>query len=168
MAQNQTLQKDAIAQQISNLLLTYPDLEKDEALRHDMLEGATSAFEYIEQQLRTAAEKKHLLAGLKDYIATLKERAERLDHEIEVHRAMIRRTMEGAQLTKMKTTVANVTLASGKPKVIVKDLNLLPDECKRVFVEANKTAIAARFSAGEQVPGAELSNAEPYLLVKFK
>lgn len=168
MAQNQLLQKDVITQQVNNLLMTYPDLEQDEQLRHDMLEGSTSAFEYIETQLKAAAEKKALLKSLKEYVDTLKERADRIDHEIEVHRQMIRKVMDQAQLKSMKLPVATVTLASGRPKVIIKDLELLPDDCKRVIVEPNKIAIAAKFGAGEQVPGAELSNAEPFLQVKFK
>ena len=58
-----------------------------------------------------------------------------------------------------------VSLAQSQPKVIITDEAAIPGELMRVTREPNKKAIGERLKAGEAIPGACLSNAEPYVRI---
>jgi hypothetical protein len=73
--------------------------------------------------------------------------------------------MEAAGLKKVERPAATVSIAAGRPKVVITDENELPEDCVRVKREPDKARIAAQLQRGEYVPGASLSNAESVLRI---
>jgi Siphovirus Gp157 len=162
------LNQKTIEQEIQNLLLQYPELSDDEQLRADMLEGATSAHDYLRFLVKRVGETEGYYAGTKSYVGTLQDRMDRLKSTVGMYRALIRRLMEKADLSKVQLDIATLNMQPSGRKVVITDEDLLPEDCLRKFTEPNKTIIGDRLKAGETVPGAELSNAEPHLVIKTR
>lgn len=160
--------REIVEHELNNLLISYPELADDDDLRRDMIEGATDTFEYVSFLVRRIGETKAYAAGTKDYVSELRLRIDRLERCEHFYRAMITRLMEKMNFQTVALDFASVRLQAGRPKVIIVDQDLLPRGCVRVFIDPNKTVIGEKLKAGEIVPGAELGNAEPHLVVSFK
>jgi len=157
-----------IEQEIANLVLHYPELADDEQLRADMIEGETEAFEFLSRVVRSIGENKALASGIADYLGELAERKSRVERRIDAFRALAFHVMQKADLRKVELPEATLSVRNGTQKVIVSDETALPDTCIKVVRSPDKTAIKERLSAGEEVPGAFLSNGEPSISIRVK
>jgi hypothetical protein len=151
---------------LTALLAAYPDLEQDDVLRLDMIEGETNALDLID--LLIAAEREAL--SLEEAVKILQERLAIRQARFANRRGAIRKylmqLMEAAGLKKVERPAATVSIAAGRPKVVITDENELPDYFVRIKKEPNKDAIAKAFKEGRKnIPGAALSNAEPVLRI---
>lgn len=72
------------------------------------------------------------------------------------------RPLEACGMTKISCPLFTITLAKGRESVVVDDENSIPDDLMRVKTEIapDKTAIAAKLKAGEEVPGARLERGQ--------
>jgi hypothetical protein len=144
---------------LTALLAAYPDLEQDDVLRLDMIEGETNALDLID--LLIAAEREAL--SLEEAVAI---RQARFANRRGAIRKYLMQLMEAAGLKKVERPAATVSIAAGRPKVVITDENELPDYFVRIKKEPNKDAIAKAFKEGRKsIPGATLSNAEPVLRI---
>jgi hypothetical protein len=162
------LNRETVEHELNNLLVFYPELAEDEQLRRDMIEGATSVFEYMTFLVRRIGETRAYATGTKGYVNELKGRIDRLERAEQFYRDMIRRLMDKMDFKKLPLEIAHVRIQAGKPKVMITDEKMLPRDCLRVMVEPNKTVIAEHLKAGHVVPGAMFGNSEPHLVVTFK
>lgn len=163
-----TLDVKTVQDQITALLLAFPELEEDEVLRADMIEGQTSAFEFLSSIVRKIGSTKALCSGTADYIGELQERKERLERREHALRMLVTKIMNTAELRKAELPEATLSIANGRPKVVIVNEKEIPQEFLRIKTEPDKTRIAAAITAHEHVPGCVMSNAEPVLRIIVK
>lgn len=157
-----------VKQQVDNLLVSCPEIAEDEVLRADMIEGATNAFDLLGEFVRLIEETDILLDGISERCDELKQRAARLERRKLGLRTLIFKLMEAGHLTKAELACATLSIRNGAAKVIITDETVLPDKLCRIKREPDKFAIKELLTAGYEVRGAELSNAEPTLSIRVK
>jgi hypothetical protein len=170
------LQPDFIKQQISALLVLYPELAEDIDLRLDTIEGETDALTMIDRWIKAIEESKILLDGAEIRVKELIERVKRFERRIEALREGIRMIMQAAELHKLERPTATLYFAKSQPKVMditgsnfdLRSHPHLADEFVITSRAISKSLIAAALKAGENIEGFQLSNSEPHLHVKTK
>jgi hypothetical protein len=162
------LNPQQVQQDIANLLLQYPELAEDEVLRTDMIEGKTDAFDFLSQVIRRIGERQSLANAAGEYAKEISERKARLERGVEALRSLVFKIMSAGDLKKAELPEATLSIRNGTPRVIVTDEAVLPPDCIRMTVSPDKTVIKEKLTAGQSVPGAELSNGEPSLAIRIK
>jgi len=157
-----------IRDEITALLLAFPELEEDEILRSDMIEGQTSTFEFLSGIVRKIGSTDAIISGTADYIGELKERQDRLERRKHALRSLISKIMNTAELRKAELPEATLSIRNGQPKVQIINEQEIPRDFLRIKTEPDKTKIKAALQAHEYVPGAALSNSEPVLAIIVK
>ena len=165
---NMRVSPQMIEQEIANLVLRYPELESDEQLRADMIEGETGAFEFLSMIVRTIGETNALASGTAEYAKELGERKARLERRVEALRSLAFSIMQKAELRKAELPEATLSVRNGTPRVVIVDESAIPDECTKVVRSPDRTAIKERLARGEEVAGAAMSNGEPSLSIRVK
>jgi hypothetical protein len=156
---------EQIRQQITALLLQYPELGEDEVLRTDMIEGSTDTIEFLNELERRHREAWIIFSGLKVVLADLAKRADRFANQIAGIKQLMHKVLDDANLRKVRLATKTLTIIQGKSKVLVLDETELPEKYWRVHREPDKQRIHMDIEAGIHVPGATLSNSEPYLRI---
>lgn len=162
------LNVEVVRQQISNLLLQWPELEEDDVLRADSIEGETDAHEFlrlVEEQRREATA---MAGACSTTIAELEVRRDRFVRREHAMRKIAFQVMEAADLRKIEMAEATYSIRNGSPKLIVTDDAIIPDILCRIKREPDKKKIADLLKQGNEVQGAILSNAEPTLSIRTK
>lgn len=158
----------AVMQQVTQLLLVYPELGEDEILRADMIEGETDLNELLRSIVRKRQDAVQMVAAIKgsqDDLAARKARYERRD---EAMRELAFKLMQHAELPKCELPEATLSIRNGTRKVIVTNEVMIPTACTKITRTPDKTKIKAMLESGQTVPGAELSNAEPSITIRVK
>ena len=156
--------------QIELLRVTHPSIwdEYDDQLIADTLEGATDLHEFLAAVVRRMVEATAFAAGIEAMIDQMKARRDRFDQRTEAMRGIAFNVMQHAEVKKIELALATLSIRAGVPKVIVTDEAALPENCVRIKREPDKHLIASYLKAGQEVPGAALSNSEPSLAVRVK
>jgi hypothetical protein len=162
-----------IQQQITALLLLYPELAEDDQLRADMIEGVTELHEFLREIERRRQDATHMAGAIAGNIAELELRQERFTRREKGLRELMRKLMELADLRKIELPEATISMAKGQPKLIGDcDPGVLITSgfggCVRVKHELDRAAIKSELTAGGEVPGFYLSNAEPHITIRTK
>ena len=76
--------------------------------------------------------------------------------------------MEALNLTKFRSPEFTVSVQAGRPGVVVTDAAALPTEYVRVETSPDLTKLKSALSRGEIIPGAELTNGSPAIVVRTK
>ena len=155
----------AIVESIRRLLVQYPELEHDADFRRDVIEGQTSFAIVIERLVRETREIKGTIAGLTDAQAELGAKIEAKAKRNEAVRDAIAGMMEAAALDSFGSKSAKISFGAASKSVVVTDVDLLPDQYRKVTVTPIKTEIKRAIEAGVTVPGAELSNGQRALRI---
>jgi hypothetical protein len=154
--------------QIANLRAAYPQMDEDEQLRLDMLEGSTDLHEFLTAVTVRLSDTNAKIEALGDLIATFKARCDRFEQRSDAMRALAHKVMDWAEVRKVELPIATLSIRAGQPRVIITDEARLPPDCVRVRTEPDRVAIKERLARGEPVDGAELSNSEPSLAIRVK
>jgi hypothetical protein len=156
--------------QIDALRASHPSIweEDDDALVADMLEAETELLVFLGALVNRMNEATAYAAGLDYLISSLVARRERFNGREEAIRALVFKMMTWAEVRKIELPQATLSIRTGQPKVIITDEAALPDHLVRVKREPAKTLIRELIDQGVDVPGAQLSNAEPFLSVRVK
>lgn len=165
MKHNGQLEAKYVSDQITALLLAHPELEDDDILRADMIEGETGINDFLSEIVRKIGEAESYSAGLQTYIDQMHRRIGRLEGRITALRSLIFKIMSAGDLKSVKLAEATLTIRAGTAKVIIVDEKLIPTLFMRVKREPDKKLIKEALLAGSPVAGAELSNAEPVLSI---
>jgi len=144
--------------QIRNLLLMYPELADDEDLRTDTVEGATDLKEIIEHLLNREKDAEVLVEGIGKRVSDLVGRRNKLKDRQQSIRAVILSLLHVVDLRKLELPEATISVIRTGPSVQIVDEGLVPDTLCRFKREVSKTAIKEALLAGEEVPGAVLTN----------
>lgn len=163
-----TFNLKTIRDEIIALLLAHPELDEDEILRADMIEGSTSAHEFVSILLRKIGATQALTEGTRAYVAELRERVERLERREQALRQLIRKVLEAANLPRMDRPEATVSMKAGVPRTLITSEVDLPIEFWRIRRDPDLTKIKVALKDGVHVPGAVLSNPEMVLSIRVK
>ena len=156
--------------EIERLRVTYPQIweDGDEQLLLDSLEGETDFHRFLAAVVRRICEAEACAEGIGDLIREVRERQARFEQRGDALRGMAFKLMNWADVRKVELPQATLSIRAGQPRVIIVDEARLPPDCVRVRTEPDKITIKNLLARGDQVPGAELSNAEPALSVRIK
>lgn len=153
---------------VAELARVTEDLTDDDAAL--AVASETNLAEAIEAALLANAEDAAHVETLKQLAAQMEARMARKAARIERRKGAILAAMEIAGLPKLELASATVTAGRGKRKVLITDLELIPDEFirEKVTRTPDKDAILKAILAQRQISGAELSNTAPVLTVRTK
>jgi len=163
------LEPNIIRQQIANLILQNPELEEDETLRADMIEGETDAFEFLRMIERQRQDTAALAGAIASNIAELGLRQERFERREKSLRALIMKIMDAADIRKAELPEATLSIRNGQQKLVGEaDPETFNGTYVRVIRQLDRASIKEALKAGSIIPGFELSNAEPTLSIRTK
>lgn len=159
------LEIDAAQRLKERLIAAYGE---DADLLRDMVEGETSLHKAIGKAALELAAVEGEVEGVKIAKTKLEERLERHRNRAEGIRDAIQTAMETAELTSLKTPAATLSMRASPPRVEITDLEMLPATYMvQPPPSPDKRSIGAALKAGEEVPGAAMSNQPPALSVRF-
>lgn len=157
-----------IIHHINCLLVQCPELEEDEQLRADMIEGETNLNEFLRDMEAKRRDAAAMAGAIATTITDLEQRLARLERREQAMRRLMHKLMEAADLKKIELPEATLSIRNGTPKVIITDETLIPEILCRIKREPDKQRIGQLLKEGSPVQGAELSNAEPNLTIRTK
>lgn len=154
--------------EIGKLLAEYPELEEDEALRADVIEGETDAHKIIARALEQRQEAETLAGAIKARVVDLSARQSRFERKSEAMKQLIRNVMQAASLSKITLPEATLSITSPRSTVGIEDLEQLPQGYFKTVRQADKAAIKEALFSGQEIPGAYLVTGSPGLMVRTK
>jgi hypothetical protein len=141
----------------------FPD-ETEETLA-DSIEGESDLPGAIIAVLRAAIEREVTAKALADLIETMVGRKRRFEDGARNLRLAALHTMEEVGLRKLAAPDMTVSVGTTKPKVLITDETLIPDDLCKTTRTPSKTDIAKAMMEGREVPGVTLGNPETHLTV---
>lgn len=149
-------------------------MQETEQLESDdieiIIDSETNFTEALEAVIAANILDESHIHGLEGAIKDFRARADRKAARIERRRGAILAALEIVGLMKKELATATLSVAAGRPKVIVTDEAAIPDDFfrTRIIHEPDLNRIGDSLKAGEEVPGAILSNTSPTLRVLLK
>jgi len=160
----------AIEYEITNLLAAVyqsnPELKSDDDFKLDILEGSTDLLEIVDKLMINLSLTEGYIEGINITRARIDARSVRLKKKSDVIRSIIRRLLEAAEMRKFTVPHGTASLTVKPQSVEIVDEGLLPEEFFRITKSPNKTLIGEKLKAGEDVPGAQLSNGGETLTIR--
>lgn len=133
--------------------------DADPALILDTIEGETNLAEACCVVLEQTVEDEILIDGLAAKIAELQTRKGRMEKSVETRRGIILMAMDKAGLQTIRSPLGTMTARPTAPKATITDEALIPARFfKPQDPKLDRAKLAEALKAGEQVPGASLSN----------
>lgn len=148
-----------------------PAIGDDDDALADLIEGESDALEAASRLLRWMGERAANIAALKAYEADLSVRRKRLEDGVAAARTALSRFMEEVGLSKLDRPEATLSIREASPSVVYAidfDPEQLLEGLRRWKCEADKVAVKAALEAGEEVPGARLTNGGSVLTVRVR
>lgn len=157
-----------VVREITDLLAVYPELEEDENLRADTLEGETDINNVLAKLVQEREAAYAMAEGVKVPVNDLRERKARLERRGDGYGEAIERVMSAAGLSKVTLPSATISVSQAAPSVVIEDETKLPDRFIRTKREPDKAAINAAIKEGLEIPGVVVSNGGSRLTVRVK
>lgn len=157
-----------VVREISDLIAVYPELEEDETLRADTLEGATDINAVLSKLVQEREAAYGMAEGIKVPVDDLRQRKARMERRGDGYGEAIEKIMNAAGLNKVTLPNATLSITNSAPPVTISDEAAIPDRFIRTKREIDKTAINAAVKAGEEIPGVVIGNAATRLTVRVK
>jgi hypothetical protein len=145
----------------------YLDLD-DETIR-DTLEGITDLHEMIAAVIRSALVDEALQTGLRGRLDNMKERLSRLEVRASKKRELALHAMNEAGLAKLEQPDFTASTRAGSPALIVVSEQTIPEAYWLPQPpKLDRQGLLGELKRGASIPGAELSNPKPVLMVRTK
>lgn len=157
-----------VEREINALILAYPELAEDDALRSDMVEGETGLTKIVERALDHRQEAETMVEALKARETAMSDRRARYARRGAAMDALIKKLMTLASVDKLTLTEATISITKPRGAVEVTDAAALPQGYFSITRTPDKKAIGDRLRAGEAIPGAVLAYGETGLSVRTK
>jgi hypothetical protein len=149
------------------LLEAWPALDA-ETLR-DTLEGITDLHEMIAAVIRSALVDEALGSGLRTRLDDMKERQSRLEVRASKKRELALQAMNETGLTKLEQPDFTASTRAGVPALVVVSEQAIPDPYWLMQPpKLDRQALLGELKRGGIIPGAEVSNPKPVLMVRTK
>jgi len=151
------------------LLENYPELADDAETLTDTLDGLHAGQDMVARLVRQSIEDKASVSALKELEATYAGRRSRLSARSEHQRDAAFDLMEALGERKITRPEFTLSISKGRSSVVISNPDILPNEYwRRPSPEPDKTKIGDALAAGQDVPGATLSNSPEKLTVRIK
>lgn len=141
---------------LAELIAAYPELEEDDELRADMLEGETDLHRLLSRLVNNERDADALAKAVAGRISDLQARKARAEKRKEVMRVLMLRIMKATGLPRLALPEATVSIGKKAAGVEIVDEEALPENVVRITRAPDKKAIADLLKAGEAVPGAKM------------
>jgi hypothetical protein len=149
------------------LAVEYGDL--DEVALRDTLEGITDLREMIAAVIRSALVDEALGLGLRSRIDDMKERLSRLDLRASKKRELALHAMSEVGLSKLEQPDFTASTRAGSPALIViSEQTIPPAYWLPQPPKLDRQGLLGELKRGAAIPGADLSNPKPILMVRTK
>jgi hypothetical protein len=149
------------------LLAQVPDIDAETLT--DTLEGLSDIREMIAAVIRSALEDEALADGLKNRMADMKLRLDRLERRAERKRDLAASALIEADIAKLSECDFTASLRTGSPTLEVTAEQAIPDEYwKMQAPKLDRQALLQALKAGVVVEGAALVAGRPLLTVRTK
>jgi hypothetical protein len=154
--------------QIAGLRIALPEIDEDEILRLDMISGETDLDQVVSSLLDVRQESVEIRDGIDQRMAQLRIRYERAELRMERIGEALRQIMQAADLQKLVTPEATLSIGKGRSRIEITDLNAIPQGYAKTVKTPDKAAILAAIKAGTEIPGAISVQGEPVLNIRTK
>ena len=149
-------------------LLEYLPEVDDETIR-DTLEGITDLQEMIAAVIRSALVDEALQAGLRGRLDDMKARLSRLEVRASKKRELALHAMSEAGLGRLEQPDFTASTRAGSPGLIVVSEQVIPEAYWLPQPpKLDRQGILGELKRGAAIPGTELSNPKPVLMVRTK
>ncbi len=149
------------------LLEQFPEID-DQAIR-DTLEGETDLHEMIAAVIRSALVDDALSTGLRGRLNDMKERLKRLEERGAKKRQLALEAMNEVGLNKLQQPDFTASTRPGSPSLVVTTEGAVPSP---YWVpqppKLDRQALLGALKRGTDIPGAQLNNPKPVLVVRTK
>jgi len=142
------------------------EVKTDDEFKQDLLEGSTDYLDIVDKLIVSLHITNSYILGLKDARARLDTREERLEHKSTMIRKLLKRMLDMADLRRVTTPSGTVSIGAKPQGVEIVDEGLIPEKFMRITKSPSKTLIGNALRAGEDVPGATLTNGGETLIVR--
>jgi len=145
----------------------YPDLD-DETIR-DTLEGITTLHDLISALIRSALFDEALQAGLLCRLDEMKRRFSRLQERSAKKRQLALEAMTEVGLKKIEQPDFTASTRAGSPALIIVAEDTIPNTYRiPQLPKLDRQTILGALKRGVEIPGAQLNNPQPVLMVRTK
>jgi hypothetical protein len=160
----------ALERQIEDLIASYPELAEEETLRADVIEGETDATKILSRVVNRMQEADAMCAVIVKRKNDLDSRQARYERESEAMRSLAFRIMTAAGQRKMPLPEATLSISTRPPALAISDATQLPAEFTVTKTETrpDREKIKEALKAGQEVPGAYLTNGSETLSVRSR
>lgn len=152
------LEVEDVIKQISALKLEFPQLDDDEELLADTLEGETDLHRVVEKLVTQVREHDMLAEALAARIGMIRERQTRATMRMNFYRGLIHRLLTHTGVKSVPTVEGKVSVVNAPDRVIITDEAAIPEEFMRIKKEPDKSAIKTALKSGKHISGATISN----------
>jgi hypothetical protein len=159
---------DDLTTQLNSLMAEFPELEDDEQLRADVLEGETDIAEVMERIWSVECEAKGFIAGIAERQKDMAERKSRYAHKVEAMRRLMLLVLNRADLSKLELPEFTVSTRKVPPAVVIDDPTSVPFEFGSSKWAPDKKLIKTALEGGETVEGCHMSNGSISITVRAK
>jgi Siphovirus Gp157 len=142
--------------------------DDDETLLASLSEEGVDVDKILRRLASAAIQAKADAAAADAIMDDLKIRRDRFRRAEEIYRATILNAMEALGITKFPSPQFSLTVSAGKPKVLITDETILPDDLMTWTKTPNKASIKAALETYGDVPGAVLGQAPPVLTIRVR
>ncbi len=157
-----------ITAQVAALRLMYPELAEDEEAWELSVESETDVHELLRKVERKRREAEIFIDAIETNINELCLRQDRFKRREKAMRDLAMRILNAADLRRAELPEATLSIASGRPRLIITDEDALPDGTYGLRRIPNKIRITELLKLGAEVRGAVLSNSEPHLTIRTR
>jgi hypothetical protein len=152
---------------MERLLTVFPTAD-EETLR-DTLEGITDLHEMIAAVIRSALVDEALQGGLRSRLDEMRARLARLEERGGKKRQLALEAMTEVGLSRLEQPDFTASVRAGPPSLVVTAEDLIPEDYwVRQAPKLSRQALLSDLKQGLSVAGAQLSNAQPVLMVRTK
>jgi hypothetical protein len=149
------------------LVAKWPEIDCDTLT--DTLEGITDLHEMIAAVIRSALVDEALQSGLRSRLDDMKQRLARLEKRGTKKRQLALEVMSEAGLTKLQQPDFTASVRAGSPSLVVIAEEAIP---LSYWVpqppKLDRQSLLGELKRGREVPGTQLSNSVPTLMVRTK
>jgi hypothetical protein len=148
-------------------LANYPSLDEDTLA--DTLEGITDLQEMIAVIIRSALVDEAFHAGLRERLDDMRERLSRLEIRASKKRELALHALSEVGLTKLEQPDFTASMRAGSPALVVVSEQSIPEAYWLPQPpKLDRQGLTGELKRGAAIPGAELSNPKPVLMVRTK
>lgn len=173
MSERRSANDNFLAADVANLealfaemLAAYPELEADEELRADMLEGETNFHAVLTRIVNVERDADSLVKAVAGRISDLQARKARAERRKEAMRSLMFKLLKAAGVPRVPLAEATISIGRKAAAVEIVAEAALPRAYVRISTSPDKTAIKEALQAGKKVRGAKMGEAGEQLSVR--